>query len=61
MARTTGYTATAIANLFLEGLFSMKGVFPAELLGKNETCFNYIMDYLRDRGIHYEKTSTTEQ
>ena len=61
MARTTGYTATAIANLFLEGLFSMKGVFPAELLGKKETCFNYIMDYLRERGIHYEKTTTTEQ
>lgn len=61
MARTTGYTATAIANLFLEGLFNMKGVFPSELLGKNETCFNYIMDYLRERGIHYEKTSTTEQ
>jgi saccharopine dehydrogenase-like NADP-dependent oxidoreductase len=61
MARTTGYTATAIANLFLEGLFHGKGVFPPELTGKNEACFNYIMDYLRERGIHYEKTSTTEQ
>ncbi len=28
MARTTGYTATAAANLFLDGLFSEKGVFP---------------------------------
>ncbi len=28
MSRTTGYTATAAANLFLEGLFSEKGEFP---------------------------------
>lgn len=28
MARTTGYTATAAANMFLDGLFSEKGVFP---------------------------------
>jgi len=61
MARTTGYTATAIANLFLDGLFNMKGVFPPELLGKNGTCFNYIMDYLKERGVQYKKTSTTEQ
>ena len=39
MARTTGYTATAAANLFLEGLFSEKGVFPPELVGKHEVCF----------------------
>ena len=36
MARTTGYTATAAANLFLEGLFSEKGVFPPELVGKHK-------------------------
>ncbi|MGB5363317.1 MAG: saccharopine dehydrogenase C-terminal domain-containing protein, partial [Aureibaculum sp.] len=28
MARSTGYTATAAANMFLEGLFKKKGVFP---------------------------------
>ncbi len=36
MARTTGYTATAVANLFLEGLFSEKGIFPPELLGSTK-------------------------
>jgi len=41
MARTTGYTATAAANLFLDGLFSEKGVFPPELVGKHEACFSY--------------------
>jgi len=55
MARTTGYTATAVANLFLEGLFTEKGVFPPELVGKNETCFNYILTYLESRNIYYRK------
>ncbi len=57
MARTTGYTATAAANLFLEGLFKEKGVFPPELIGKHEACFNYFLDYLEKRNIHYIKNS----
>lgn len=57
MARTTGYTATAAANLFLEGLFAEKGVFPPELVGKHEVCFNYFLKYLAERGIQYVKTT----
>ncbi len=57
MARTTGYTATAVANLFLEGLFSEKGIFPPELLGKHERCFNYVLNYLENRNVHYKKSS----
>ena len=57
MSRTTGYTATAAANLFLEGLFTEKGVFPPELIGKHEECFNYFLKYLEDRNIRYKKTS----
>ena len=53
MARTTGYTATAAANLFLDGLFKEKGVFPPELVGKHENCFNYILDYLKSRNVIY--------
>lgn len=56
MARTTGYTATAAANMFLEGLFQEKGVFPPELVGKYEACFNYFMNYLKERNIHYIKS-----
>jgi lysine 6-dehydrogenase len=58
MARTTGYTATAAVNMFLEGLFSEKGVFPPELVGKHEACFNYFMKYLKDRNIIYRKEET---
>ncbi len=57
MARTTGYTATAAANMFLDGLFAEKGVFPPELVGKHEACFNYMMGYLKERNIHYIKSS----
>jgi len=55
MSRTTGYTATAAANLFLDGLFTEKGVFPPELVGKHEACFNYFLNYLKERNIHYKK------
>jgi saccharopine dehydrogenase-like NADP-dependent oxidoreductase len=57
MSRTTGYTATAAANLFLEGLFTEKGVFPPELVGKHEACFNYFIKYLEDRHVYYKKTT----
>jgi lysine 6-dehydrogenase len=56
MARTTGYTATAVANLFLKGLFTEKGVFPPELIGKHEVCYNFILNYLKERNIHYIKS-----
>ena len=55
MARTTGYTATAAASLFLDGLFEEKGVFPPELVGKHEVCFDYILNYLKERNVIYSK------
>jgi len=57
MARTTGYTATAAANMFLDGLFKEKGIFPPELIGKHEACFYYILDYLKDRNVIYTTKS----
>lgn len=59
MARTTGYTATGTANMFLEGLFNESGVFPPELIGHHETCFNYVLNYLKARNVHYCKTVST--
>ncbi|PKP29373.1 MAG: saccharopine dehydrogenase [Bacteroidetes bacterium HGW-Bacteroidetes-18] len=55
MARTTGYTATAAASLFLDGLFKEKGVFPPELVGKHEKCFHYFLNYLKERDVIYTK------
>ena len=59
MARTTGYTATAAANMFLDGLFTEKGVFPPVTVGKHEVCFDYILKYLGDRNIHFIKNTRT--
>jgi len=55
MARTTGYTACAAVHIFMDGLFSDKGVFPPELIGKHENCFHFVLHYLREKGIQIEK------
>lgn len=56
MARTTGYTCTAAAQLILQGLFVEKGVFPPEFVGKSSVCFEKIMDYLEQRGVRWKRT-----
>ena len=58
MARTTGYTATAAANLIIEKLFNEKGVFPPELVGKHKVCFNFVMNHLKERNVIYKKETT---
>ena len=55
MARTTGYTATAAANLVSQKLFVEKGVFPPEMVGKHKNCFDYILNYLKEREVVYKK------
>ncbi|MBT8271802.1 MAG: saccharopine dehydrogenase [Flavobacteriaceae bacterium] len=59
MSRTTGYTATAMVNLILDGQFNAKGLFPPEQIGKYESCFDFIMSYLEEREVIYEKRYTT--
>ncbi len=56
MARTTGYTCTAMVNAIGEGLFTESGVFPPELVGRDKKLFNFILDYLAERGVHWKKT-----
>lgn len=56
MARTTGFTATANAELVLSGQFSGKGVFPLELIGMDADCFEFVMKYLDERNIRFKKT-----
>ena len=56
MARTTGYTATAAVNAFLQGLIPDKGILPPELIGRHGACFDFIVNYLADRHIHYQKS-----
>ena len=51
MARTTGYTCTAAARLVIEGDYDQKGISPPEYLGARENCFEFIIKYLREKGV----------
>jgi saccharopine dehydrogenase-like NADP-dependent oxidoreductase len=57
MARTTGYTCTAAVNLIAQNLFTEKGVFPPELVGKHKICFDFVLDYLKERKVNWVKKS----
>ncbi|MGB5393322.1 MAG: saccharopine dehydrogenase C-terminal domain-containing protein, partial [Lutimonas sp.] len=56
MARTTGYTATAVANFMLNGHLNQLGILPPELVGRVDGCLQYVLTYLSERGVVYHKT-----
>jgi len=58
MARTTGYTCTGAVRLLLEGIYTQKGISPPEFIGKDETCFNFILQHLKERGVDIRKTES---
>ena len=51
MARTTGYTCTAVARLVLDGDYSQKGIGPPEFVGRVDGCRERVEKYLEDRGV----------
>ena len=57
MSRTTGFTACAAAELLLDGKYTKDGITPPEFLGKDETNFRFIMDYLAARNVIYKLTA----
>ena len=59
MARTTGYTATAAVNMFLEGLVKKTGILPPELVGSSKACYDYFFSYLAERGVVYKEKIMT--
>lgn len=56
MARTTGYTCTAVANLMAEGMFNSPGINPPEYIGKTDGHLQFILEYLKERNIFYKLT-----
>ncbi len=56
MARTTGFTCCAAAELVLQNKFSQKGIIVPEFLGKKEKAYRFILEYLADRNIHYNQS-----
>jgi saccharopine dehydrogenase-like NADP-dependent oxidoreductase len=57
MSRTTGYTCTGAVYLIAKKLFTEKGVFPPELVGKHKACFDFIMNHLEERGVNWKKNA----
>jgi saccharopine dehydrogenase-like NADP-dependent oxidoreductase len=53
MARTTGYTCTAVANLILNGKYNRVGISPPEFLGESEDNYHFILNYLEERDVVY--------
>lgn len=58
MARTTGLTACAVAELVLAKKINQLGVFAPETIGKSKICFDFILDYLKAYHIIYRKKTT---
>jgi saccharopine dehydrogenase-like NADP-dependent oxidoreductase len=50
MARTTGFTCTAVANLVINGDYNRIGISPPEYLGEH---FEFVRNYLEERGVIY--------
>ena len=53
MARTTGYTCTAVTNLVLNGTYNRIGISPPEYLGDHK---EFVSEYLAERGVNYKMT-----
>ncbi len=51
MARTTGYTCTAVVRLLAAGLWRRAGVAPPEELGARPGCCDFILERLAERGV----------
>ena len=52
MARTTGYTCTAVARLMLEGNLKKKGILPPEYIGAIPGYKDRILNMLKQKGIN---------
>ena len=52
MARTTGYTCTAMVNLVARGLWNEPGLAPPEVVGRDVDCFDAVLKHLEDREVH---------
>jgi len=51
MARTTGYTCTAMVNLIVKGLWTEPGLAPPEIVGRDKDCYDAVLKYLDDRNV----------
>ena len=55
MARTTGYTASAVIDILDQNIFIEKGAFSPELVGSNLKVINYLLNHLKERHVTVKK------
>jgi lysine 6-dehydrogenase len=60
MSRSTGFTATAVANLILDGTLTEPGVVAPEAIGAKAGILDRVLGYLRERGIRCHITEAPE-
>jgi len=56
MARTTGYTCTAVTQLVLDGKYTRVGISPPEFVGEVDGCLPAVFEYLKERGVIYTRS-----
>lgn len=61
MARTTGYTCSAVADLFLRGVFAETGIIPPEFLGRQDGFWSQLRGELEKRNILIQHTVKTTE
>ena len=54
MAKTTGYTCATVAKLLLDRKFHRTGICSPEYVGEDEDNFQFILNYQKERGVHYK-------
>jgi lysine 6-dehydrogenase len=54
MARTTGYAATVALRMMDSGLFLKPGIHAPEYVGIEQSCVDFMLKGLRERGVVYE-------
>jgi len=51
------YTGKITVNAFSASLYTDTGLSPAEFPGRDEKCFEFMLEYLRQRNVVYMKSS----
>lgn len=54
MARTTGYTCTAMASLVARGLWTQPGLATPEIVGRNQEAYDAVIAHLRQRDVYLD-------
>ena len=55
MARTTGYTATAVIDILDHNVFIKKGAFSPEQVGSNMKVVTYLLNHLKAKNVNVKK------